>query len=99
MLAWRMPFRLGAALAVLAVLVFAPASAQAAKVIRTTSVTASAVVPPGSTSTSRLECPAPWVALSGAVTSKGTGVTVRRSSPGNEAGDWRFRFAASSQPS
>lgn len=86
--------RFAASLAVLAVLAAVPAGAQAANVIRTTSVTASAVVPEGSTSSSRLECPAPWVALSGAVISKGTGVTVRRSSPGNGAGDWRFRFAA-----
>lgn len=91
-----MPSRLAASLSALAVLAAAPAGAQAANVIRTTSVTASAVVPAGSTSTSRLECPDPWVALSGAVTSKGTGVTVRRSSPGSRAGDWRFRFAANS---
>jgi hypothetical protein len=91
-----MPSRLAASLSVLAVLAAVPAGAQAANVIRTTSVTASAVVPAGSTSTSRLECPAPSVALSGAVTSKGTGVTVRRSTPGKGAGDWRFRFAADS---
>lgn len=96
MLAWRMPSRLAAALSVLAVLAVAPAGAHAANVIRTTSVTASAVVPPGSTSTGRLECPSPWVALSGAVTSKGTGVTRASSSPGSGASDWRFRFAADS---
>jgi|SRR5688572_72981 len=94
-----MRFRLAAslsALAALAALAAVPAGAQAANVIRTTSVSASAVVPPGGASTGGLECPAPWVALSGAVTSKGTGITVRRSSPGNKAGDWRFRFAADS---
>lgn len=94
MLAWLMPFRLAAPLSVLAMLAAAPAGAQAANVIRTTSVTGSAVVPAGSAITSQLECPAPWIALSGAVTSKGTGVTVRRSSPGGGAGDWGFRFAA-----
>jgi hypothetical protein len=89
-----MPFTIAASLFVLVALAAAPAGAHAANVIRTTSVTGSSVVPPGSTSTSRLECPQPWVALSGAVTSKGTGVTVRRSNPGGAAGDWSFRFAA-----
>jgi hypothetical protein len=95
-LACLMRLRLAALISVLAALAFAPAGAQAANVIRTTSVTKSAVVPPGGTSTRRLECPAPWIALSGAVTSKGTGVTRASSSPGNGAGDWRFRFAADS---
>ena len=89
-----MPSRLAASLAVLALFAVAPAGAQAANAIRTTSVTASAIVPSGGTSTSRLECPSPWVALSGAVTSRGTGVTVRSSRPGSGAADWRFRFAA-----
>ena len=89
-----MPSRLAASLAVFAVFALAPAGAQAANVIHTTSVTASAVVPPGGTSTGRLECPRPWVALNGAVTSKGTGVTVKSSRPGSRVGDWRFRFAA-----
>jgi hypothetical protein len=71
-----------------------PAGAQAANVVRTTSISASAVVPPEGTSTGNLECPSPWVALNGAVTRKGTGITVRRSVPGTEAGDWSFRFAA-----
>src|SRR5687767_13137875 len=91
-----MPLRLAASLCVLAALAAAPAAARAANVIRTTSVSASAVVPAGDASTGRLECPAPSVALNGAVTSRGTGITVKRSSPGNRAGDWRFRFAADS---
>jgi hypothetical protein len=93
-LAWLMPSRLAALTLVLALFALAPAGAQAANVIRTTSVTASAVVPPGGTSTTELECPTPWVALSGAVTSRGTGVTVRSSRPGSGAAGWRFRFAA-----
>ena len=94
MLAWLMPSRLAALTLVLALFALVPAGAEAANVIRTTSVTASAVVPPGGTSTTELECPTPWVGLSGAVTSRGTGVTVRSSRPSNGAAGWRFRFAA-----
>ena len=94
MLACLMPTRLAALISVLAACAAVPVGAQAASVVRTTSIDATAVVPPGATSTDRLECPSPWVAVSGAVTSRGTGVTVLRSRPGDEASDWTFRFAA-----
>lgn len=89
-----MPFRLAAQVSVLAALATVPAGAQAANVVRTTSITASTVVSAGGASTGKLECPSPWVALNGAVTRMGTGITLRRSRPGTEAGDWGFRFVA-----
>jgi hypothetical protein len=89
-----MTLRLAALISALAVFAAVPAGAQAANVIRTTSMAASTVVPAGGTSTRTLECPSPWVAVSGAVTSRGTGVTVRRSRPGDDASSWTFRLAA-----
>jgi len=89
-----MPTRLAALIPVLAACAAVPAGAQAASVVRTTSINATAVVPPGATSTGKLECPSPWAAVSGAVTSRGTGVRVLLSRPGDGAGEWTFRFAA-----
>jgi hypothetical protein len=89
-----MPFRLAASISVIAALAAVPAGAQAANVVRTTSIDASSVVPAGGATTEELECPSPWVALNGAVTRMGTGVTLLRSRPGSDAGDWSFRFAA-----
>lgn len=72
----------------------APAVADAQAVVRPSSVAASATVPAGGASTLALRCPHPAVALNAAVTSKGAGVTVRRSVPGDDANDWSFRLAA-----
>ena len=94
MLAWLMPTRLAALITVLAACAAVPAGAQAASVVRTTSVNERTVVPAGDTVTVRLRCPAPSVALSGAVTRQGTGVTVQRSTPGTGASNWSFRLAA-----
>jgi hypothetical protein len=69
-----------------------PASAQAADVVRPSSVTAGTVVPPGGARTVTLRCPALAVAVNAAVTRKGAGVVVQRSSPGRQAGNWSFRL-------
>jgi hypothetical protein len=93
-LACGMPLKVAASLSLAAALLALPAAAEAANVVRPSSVTERTVVPAGDTVTVRLHCPAPSVALNGAVTRQGAGVTVRRSTPGNEAGDWNFRLAA-----
>jgi hypothetical protein len=71
-----------------------PASALAADVVVPSSVTGSTTVPAGGASTLTLRCPATAVALNAAVTRRGAGVSVRRSIPGADSGDWRFRLAA-----
>jgi hypothetical protein len=72
-----------------------PADALAAGAVRTSSVTARAVVPAGGASTIRLRCPSSTVALNGAITRRGSGVVVRRSNPGADPDSWAFRVAAS----
>jgi hypothetical protein len=83
--------RLSILIAVLAL----PADALAASGIRTSSVTGRLVVSGGSPSTMRLHCAPSAVALNGAVTRRGAGVAILGSSPGRDAGSWRFRAAAS----
>jgi hypothetical protein len=87
--------RLALSLCVIAVLVAAPAAAEAASVVQPTSVSRHAVLPAGAATTVRLSCPAPSVALNGAVVRQGARVTVRRSTPGADADDWSFRLSAS----
>lgn len=79
-------------------LLCAPALAQAADVVRPSSVTASATVPGGGAATLALRCPEPAVALNAAVTRRGARVTVRRSVPGSDAGNWSFRLSAERGP-
>jgi hypothetical protein len=93
-LACGMPLRFAACLPVAAALLALPGAAEAANVVRPSSITDRTVVPAGEAVTVRLSCAAPSVALSGAVTRQGAGVTVRRSTPGAGAGDWSFRLAA-----
>jgi hypothetical protein len=88
-----MPLTLRACIALLAALAVAPAAADAASVVRPTSVSGTAVLTLGP-HTLRTSCPAPSVALNGAVVRKSPGVTVRRSTPGSGAGDWRIRVFA-----
>jgi hypothetical protein len=75
-------------------LLAAPASALAADVVVPSRVAGSTTVPAGGSSTLTLRCPATAVALNAAVTGRGDGVTVRRSTPGAGAGTWSFRVAA-----
>jgi hypothetical protein len=86
--------RLAACIALSTALLAAPAGASAADVVTPSSVAASTTVPARGSSTLTLRCPASAVALNAAVTRRGAGVTVRRSLPGRDAGDWRFRLAA-----
>jgi hypothetical protein len=72
-----------------------PAMAHATHVAQPISVGARTVVPAGGTTTLALSCPGSSVALNAAVTRHGDGVRLRRSIPGREVGDWRFRLAAS----
>jgi hypothetical protein len=87
--------RLAFSLCVIAVLVAAPAAAEATSAVRPTSVSRHIVVPSGAATTVHLTCPDPSVALNGAVVRQGARVTVRRSTPGAKAGDWSFRLSAS----
>jgi hypothetical protein len=89
-----MPKRLAACISLSIVLLAAPGGALAAEVVKPSSVTADVMVPAGGTRTVSLECPPPAVALSGAVRRMGSAITLRRSTPGNHANDWRFRLAA-----
>jgi hypothetical protein len=89
-----MPLRIAACISVAATLICLPAAAHAAGAVRPSSITASTVVPDGGTSTIRLRCPAPSVALNAAVTQRGSAVTVQRSIPGSGPGDWHFKLAA-----
>jgi hypothetical protein len=86
--------RLAAYIALTIALLAAPAGAFAADVVEPSSVVASTTVPAGGSSTLTLRCPASAVALNAAVTKRGAGVTVRRSLPGRDPGDWRFRLSA-----
>ena len=85
-----MPLRIAASVSVVAALVAVPAGAHAANVVRPTSVSGTAILTAGKHTLS-LQCPTPSVALNAAVIRKSPGVTVRRSIPGNAAGDWRMR--------
>jgi hypothetical protein len=89
-----MPFRAAARISIAATLLALPGSSHAAGVVTPSSATAVAVVPAGATVGMDLQCPRPAVALNAAVRQKGAGVTVRRSAPGQDAGDWSFRLAA-----
>jgi hypothetical protein len=88
-----MLFRVPLCIAVAASLVL-PALAHASHVVQPTSVRESTIVPAGGARTLTLECPGSSVAVNGAITRQGGGVDLRRSAPGREAGDWRFRLAA-----
>ena len=89
-----MPKRLAACISLSIFSLAAPGVALAGEVVKPSSVTADVVVPAGGTSTVKLECPGTAVAVSGAVRNKGAAITVRRSTPGLRANDWRFRLAA-----
>jgi hypothetical protein len=88
-----MLFRLAASISVVAALVALPAGAHAASVVRPSSVHETAVLTAGAHTIS-LQCPSPSVALNAAVIRKSPGVTVRRSIPGDSAGNWRFKVSA-----
>jgi hypothetical protein len=89
-----MRFRSAVRLSVVAAFALLPASAQAAGVVRPSTVTAGAVVPSGGERVVSLQCPRLAVALNAAVTSKGARVRVVRSVPGRDAGGWAFRLSA-----
>jgi hypothetical protein len=89
-----MPLRIAARIAIAAALLAVPAASQAAGVVTPSSVTAVRVVPAGETVNLSLHCPRTAVALNGAVRQKAAGTTVRRSAPGQGAGDWSFTLAA-----
>jgi hypothetical protein len=86
--------RLAACISLGAVLAAVPAAAHARDVVRPSSVNARTTVPAGGSSTLTLRCPTASIALNAAVTRQGAGVTVRRSAPGGDAGDWSFRLTA-----
>ena len=90
-----MRFTTAVRLSVLIALLAVPADALAAGAVRTSSVTGRLVVPGGGPRTMRLQCPSNTVALNGAVTRRGSGVVVRRSTPGSDPDSWSFRVAAS----
>lgn len=71
-----------------------PAVGHAAGTVVPSSTSVATVVPPGGTRTVTLSCAAPAVALSAAVTRLGPAATLRRSMPGDGAGNWSFTFAA-----
>jgi hypothetical protein len=48
-------------------------------------------IPPGAARVLTMRCPTGAVALNAAVSRRGSGVTVRRSTPGIDAGSWSFR--------
>ncbi len=85
-----MPLRIAVPLLSLAALIAVPAGAHAASVVRPSSVNSTSILSAG-THTIRSECPSPAVALNAAVIRKSPGVTVRRSLPGGDIGEWRFR--------
>ena len=89
-----MPKRLAACISLSIASLAAPGAALAGEVVKPSSVTADVEVPAGGTSTVKLECPATAIAVSGAVRQAGPAITVRRSTPGINANDWRFRLAA-----
>lgn len=76
-----------------ALLLAVPAVAAARDIVRPSSVTTRVTVPGGGTRSVSLHCPGQAVAVSGAVDSKGAGVTLRRSRPGSGASDWHFRMS------
>jgi hypothetical protein len=89
-----MPSRLAACISLAAALLCVPAAAHAKDVVRPSSVEAGTTVPAGGATTLTLRCPVGAVALNAAITSHGAGVTVSRSIPGSDAGDWSFRLTA-----
>jgi hypothetical protein len=90
-----MPFSAVVRLSVVLALLAVPAEALGADTVRTSSVSGRLVVSSGSPSTIRLHCPPTAVALNGAVTRRGAGVTILGSKPGRDPGSWIFRAAAS----
>ena len=72
----------------------APGTAVAADTVQPSSVGGSVTVPPGATRALTLRCPTRAVALNAAVSRRGSGVTVRRSLPGNDASSWSFRASS-----
>jgi hypothetical protein len=86
--------RLAACISVTIPLLAAPAGAHAEDVVQPVSVSAATTVPAGGASTLTLRCPETGVALNAAVTRQGAGVSVRRSGPGRDSNDWRFRLTA-----
>jgi hypothetical protein len=94
-IACLMPLRLTTRVTLAATFLLAfPATAHAQDVVRPSSVTGGTTVPAGGSKTLTLRCPGTGVALNAAVTSQAAGVTVRRSTPGTAANDWRFRVSA-----
>ena len=87
-----MLLRLAAGAALIVLVLAAPAAARAADTVRPSAVSGSASVPAGSSAGLTLRCPGSSVALNAAVTRQGTGTTVRRSVPGEDAASWRFRL-------
>ncbi len=86
--------RIAVSISITIALLAGPASASAANVVVPSSVVGSTTVPAGASSTLALRCPGTAVALNASVTRRGAGVTVRRSIPGADAADWRFRLTA-----
>jgi hypothetical protein len=88
-----MPTRLALCTSLTIALLAAPASALAANVVVPSSVAASTTVPAGGATTLSLHCPAEAVALNAAIARRGSAVTLRRSIPGADPGEWRFRLS------
>jgi hypothetical protein len=86
--------RLSALSLALVALAAVPAAAHAANIVVPSSTTVEARVPAGRAVSLGVRCHEPSVALNAAVPRLGSGVELRRSAPGREAGDWGFRFAA-----
>jgi hypothetical protein len=86
-----MRLSLAACASLILVVLVPPAAALAADTVRPSYEGESVSIPPGATRGLTLDCPAGAVALNAAVSRRGSGVTVRRSTPGVEAGSWSFR--------
>jgi hypothetical protein len=89
-----MPLRIALGASAVAVLLALPAAADAAGAVRPSSVSARVTVPAGGARAASLHCPGEAVAVSGAVSRKGAGVTLRHSRPGSGPADWHFRLSA-----
>jgi hypothetical protein len=86
-----MRLSLAACASLILVLLVSPAAALAADTVRPSYEGESVSIPPGGTRGLTLDCPSGAVALNAAVSRRGSGVTVRRSTPGTDAGRWSFR--------
>jgi hypothetical protein len=89
-----MLYRIAACASVIVVLSALPAVADAANVVRPSSVTAAVALASGEARGVHLQCPDPAVAVNGAASRRDAGLTLRRSTPGTGAGDWHFRLTA-----